>query len=69
MMKPTTITSASIPSRRMATNLSKCRTRAWSTRALWPTAITFANGYLNRDWTGVGISPRFDFIIIHESGT
>ena len=28
----------------------------------------FANGYLNRDWTGVGISPRFDFIIIHESG-
>jgi aminopeptidase N len=28
----------------------------------------FANGYYNRDWTGVGISPRFDFIIIHESG-
>jgi aminopeptidase N len=28
----------------------------------------FANGYLGRDWTGVGISPRFDFIIIHESG-
>ena len=28
----------------------------------------FANGYLNRDWTGVGISPRFDFIIIHEAG-
>ena len=28
----------------------------------------FANGYLNRDWTGVGISLRFDFIIIHESG-
>src|SRR5437762_1474319 len=28
----------------------------------------FANGYLERDWTGVGISPRFDFIIIHESG-
>ena len=27
----------------------------------------FANGYLDRDWTGVGISPRFDFIIIHES--
>ena len=27
----------------------------------------FANGYLGRDWTGVGISPRFDFIIIHES--
>jgi len=25
-------------------------------------------GYLDRDWTGVGISPRFDFIIIHESG-
>src|SRR5262245_34772051 len=25
----------------------------------------FANGYLERDWTGVGISPRFDFIIIH----
>lgn len=28
----------------------------------------FANGYLERDWTGVGISPRFDFIIIHEAG-
>jgi aminopeptidase N len=28
----------------------------------------FKNGYLNRDWTGVGISTRFDFIIIHESG-
>jgi aminopeptidase N len=27
----------------------------------------YANGYLGRDWTGVGISPRFDFIIIHES--
>ena len=28
----------------------------------------FANGYLERDWTGVGISTQFDFIIIHESG-
>ena len=28
----------------------------------------FENGYLGRDWTGVGISPKFDFIIIHESG-
>ena len=28
----------------------------------------FKNGYMGRDWTGVGISPRFDFIIIHESG-
>ncbi len=28
----------------------------------------FKNGYLEKDWTGVGISPRFDFIIIHESG-
>jgi aminopeptidase N len=28
----------------------------------------FKNGYLGRDWTGVGISLRFDFIIIHESG-
>ena len=28
----------------------------------------FKNGYRGRDWTGVGISPRFDFIIIHESG-
>ena len=28
----------------------------------------FKNGYLGRDWTGVGISPRFDFIIVHESG-
>src|SRR5579875_2914114 len=28
----------------------------------------FENGYLGRDWTGAGISTRFDFIIIHESG-
>ena len=28
----------------------------------------FKNSYLRPDWTGVGISPRFDFIIIHESG-
>lgn len=28
----------------------------------------YENGYYGRDWTGVGISPRFDFIIIHESG-
>jgi len=28
----------------------------------------FQNGYLGRDWTGVDISTRFDFIIIHESG-
>ncbi len=27
----------------------------------------FVNGYFG-DWTGVGISTRFDFIIIHESG-
>ena len=27
----------------------------------------FANGYGGRDWTGVGVSPKFDFIIIHES--
>ncbi len=27
----------------------------------------FANGYLERDWTGVGVSTKFDFIIIHES--
>jgi aminopeptidase N len=27
----------------------------------------FANGYLERDWTGVGVSRKFDFIIIHES--
>ena len=35
-------------------------------------AVTYgnrwANGYLERDWTGVGISTKFDFIIIHESG-
>ncbi len=35
-------------------------------------AVTYgnrwANGYLQRDWTGVGISLKFDFIIIHESG-
>ena len=28
----------------------------------------FKNGYLERDWAGVGVSTRFDFIIIHESG-
>jgi aminopeptidase N len=28
----------------------------------------FKNGYYGRDWTGVGISMKFDFIIIHESG-
>jgi aminopeptidase N len=28
----------------------------------------FSNGYLERDWTGVGVSLKFDFIIIHESG-
>ena len=28
----------------------------------------YKNGYFNRDWTGVGISMLFDFIIIHESG-
>ncbi len=27
----------------------------------------FKNGYLDRDWTGVGISTKFDFIIVHES--
>ncbi|MFO1050841.1 MAG: M1 family metallopeptidase [Planctomycetota bacterium] len=27
----------------------------------------FQNGYLGRDWTGVGVSPKFDFIIVHES--
>jgi aminopeptidase N len=27
----------------------------------------FVNGYLERDWTGVGISTKFDFIIVHES--
>lgn len=35
-------------------------------------AVTYGNGFQNgyggRDWTGVGISPRFDFIIIHETG-
>ena len=28
----------------------------------------FKNGYYNKDWTGVGISTKFDYIIIHESG-
>lgn len=27
----------------------------------------FENGYLKKDFTGVGISPKFDFIIVHES--
>jgi aminopeptidase N len=35
-------------------------------------AVAYGNHYRNSygkgDWTGVGISPRFDFIIIHESG-
>lgn len=35
-------------------------------------AVAYGNGFKNSyhggDWTGVGISPRFDFIIIHESG-
>jgi aminopeptidase N len=34
-------------------------------------AVTYGNGFQNgyggRDWTGVGVSPKFDFIIIHES--
>jgi len=34
-------------------------------------AVTYGNGFRNgyggRDWTGVGVSPKFDFIIIHES--
>jgi aminopeptidase N len=28
----------------------------------------FVNGYLDRDWTGIGTSLKFDFIIVHESG-
>jgi aminopeptidase N len=28
----------------------------------------YQNGYLGRDWANVGISLKFDFIIIHESG-
>jgi aminopeptidase N len=28
----------------------------------------FDNGYLGRDFAGVGISLKFDFIIVHESG-
>jgi aminopeptidase N len=34
-------------------------------------AVAYGNGFRNGyfgDWTGVGISTRFDFIIIHESG-
>lgn len=36
-------------------------------------AVTYGNGFKNgypggRDYTGVGISMKFDFIIIHESG-
>jgi aminopeptidase N len=35
-------------------------------------AVAYGNHYRNSygkgDWTGVGISPKFDFIIIHESG-
>ncbi|MDP1563480.1 MAG: M1 family metallopeptidase [Pirellulaceae bacterium] len=36
------------------------------------TAVTYGNGFQNgyggRDWTGVGVSLKFDFIIIHETG-
>jgi aminopeptidase N len=36
------------------------------------TAVTYGNGFTNgyggRDWTFVGVSLKFDFIIIHESG-
>ncbi|MEL6824361.1 MAG: M1 family metallopeptidase, partial [Calditrichota bacterium] len=28
----------------------------------------FKNGYLGRDWTGVGVSMKFDFILVHETG-
>jgi aminopeptidase N len=34
-------------------------------------AVAYGNGFKNGyfgDWTGVGISTRFDFIIVHESG-
>ncbi len=34
-------------------------------------AVAYGNGFVNGyfgDWTGVGISTKFDFIIIHESG-
>jgi len=36
-------------------------------------AVAYGNGFKNglygaADWTGTGISLRFDFIIIHESG-
>ena len=35
-------------------------------------AVAYGNGFKNSyqkpDWLGVGISPRFDFIIVHESG-
>jgi aminopeptidase N len=35
------------------------------------TAVSYGNHFVNGyfgDWTGVGISTKFDFIIIHESG-
>ena len=60
--------SASTPSWRTATSSSRFPIRGWSIRAPSPTGIAFENGYLGRDWTGVDISTRFDFIIIHESG-
>ena len=35
-------------------------------------AVTYGNGFQNgyggRDWTGVGVSLKFDFIIVHETG-
>ena len=34
-------------------------------------AVAYGNGFVNGyfgDWTGVGLSSKFDFIIIHESG-
>jgi len=42
---------------------------AWSISPPSLTANHSPMAYYERDWTGVGISLRFDFIIIHETAT
>ena len=67
MLKAFSIISANIHSRRTAqVNRSALLRHGASSAVTY--GNRFANGYLERDWTGVGISTRFDVIIIHEAG-
>jgi hypothetical protein len=55
------------PFKRRISSWFRCRTPALEHQSA--VAYGTASERLSeRDWTGVGISPRFDFIIIHESG-